>query len=184
MFKFPELENKRIKLIYLDDKWINNMYEYSNNPLFYNFLEFTHPKSIDDTKNYFAKLKERDAVETAHWWFVLLKEENKVIGSMGIHSIDWRKKDAELSYGISPDFWGKGIFQEILSMVLNFLYKVQSFHRLIATTMENNYRSIRGLEKVGFIKEAILRDYYLSHDGIRNNAVIMSILNSEYLIKK
>jgi [ribosomal protein S5]-alanine N-acetyltransferase len=180
LFKFPELDGKRVKLIHLDDKWLDDMFEYSSNPLLYKYFEFEPQKTFIESKNYLTRLKERNNVDTAHYWFILFKNENKVIGSFGIHDIDWRKKDGELSYGISPEYWGKGIFQEILQIVLEFLYKIRGFHRLIATTREDNYPSIKGLEKIGFIKEATLRDYYLSYDGSRYNAVIMSILNNEF----
>ena len=181
MFQFPELEGKRVKLIHLDDKWLDDMYEYSSNPSLYNYLEFEAQKTFSDTKNYFTKLIERNSKNTAHYWFVFLKSENKVIGSFGIHDIDWRKKDGEVSYGISPNFWGQGIFQETLNLVLNFLYKNKDFYRIIATTREDNFPSVKGLEKAGFKIDAILRDYYLSYDASRHNGVIMSILRPEFI---
>jgi [ribosomal protein S5]-alanine N-acetyltransferase len=178
--EFTELLGKRIKLIQLDESNLDDMYEYSKNPLLYLYLEIKPHQTFNDTKQYFDKLTHRSSMDTNHHWFISLKDSGKVIGSFGVINIDWRKKIAEIGYGIHPDYWRKGYFKEVLHVVLRYLFFHHQFHRIYATTHSNNLSSIRGLESVGFQKEGVHRDHYLHHDGKRFDAVVLSILHHEY----
>lgn len=178
--KFPDLFGTRIKLIQLSEDGLSDMYEYSKNPLLYRYLEFEPQKTIEDTTEYLHKLIKRSGAENAHYWFISLIHNNKIIGSIGVHDIDWRKGNAEISYGLSPDSWGKGYFNEMLQIILKYLFVDKGFYRIYATTRFDNEPSIRALRKVGFQKEGTLRDYYLSKDGKRYDAVILAILKNEY----
>ena len=178
--EFSELTGERIKLINLDKSGLDDMYEYSKNPLLYRYFEFPPQKTKKETEEYLEKLIKRNSADNAHYWFIRLLENDKIIGSFGVHDIDWRKKDAEVSYGISPDYWGKGYFKETLRTVLKYLFKEHDFHRVIATTRFDNLSSIRGLESVGFQHEGRLREYYFSHNGKRYDAVVLGILRREF----
>ena len=177
---FPDLKGNRIILSSLDKSGLDDMYEYSKNPLLYKYLEFEPHKSINETRDYLLKLISRSNVNNAHYWFIRLTENRKVIGTFGVHDIDFRKGMAEISYGISPAYWSKGYFKEVLKIVLDFLFFSKKFHRIFATTRFDNLPSIKGLEKLGFKKEATLRDFYLSSDGNYYDAVILAILKHEY----
>lgn len=178
--KFPELSGERIRLIELDEGGLEDMHEYSKNPLLYKHLEHKPQKTIEDTRLYLRELIKRSELEDAHYWFVSLIETRKIIGSFGIHDIDLRRKSAELSYGLSPDYWGKGYFGEVLKVVLKYLFSEQGFHRISATTHYDNLASIKALEKAGFQREGTLRNFYLSYDGTRQDAAVLAILKPEY----
>jgi len=177
---FPDLYSDRINLKQIGMYGLDDMYEYSIIDSFYDFLEFLPQKSINDTKEYLEKLLTRHHNDNAHYWFVELKENNKIIGSFGIHDIDWRKKIGEVSYGISPNYGKKGYFSEALHTVLKHCFKEMQFHRVCATTRVDNIGSIKGLLKIGFKKEGILRDYYLNYEGKRYDAAILAILKKDY----
>ncbi len=177
---FPELQGQRIRLIQLDESHLEGMFEYSRDPRFYRYFEFKPQVNMEETRAYLQRLIERSSINTAHYWFIYLTGSNKVIGSIGVHDIDWRKKSGEISYGLSPAYWGQGLFGETLQLILKYLFDECDFHRVCATTREDNAPSIKALEKIGFKKEGILRDYYLAHDGQRYHAAILAVLRNEY----
>lgn len=176
---FRDLHGKRIKLSKIDESGLQDMYEYSKNPLLYRYFEYEPQKSIEETEEYLRKLIRRSESENGHYWFIKLNT-GKVIGSFGVIDIDWRRKNAEIGYGISPDYWGKGYFSEALNLILEFLFNEQNFHRIFAKTQPDNLSSIRSLERAGFKREGTMRDFYLSYDGKRHDAVILAILRQEY----
>ena len=179
--KFPELYGKRVRLDELSLSGLADMYEYSKNPLLYKYFEFEPQKSVEETKAYLIELLKRSEADNAHYWFIHLIESGKIIGTFGVHDIDQRKKSAEVSYGISPDYWGMGYFTETLKIVLDYLFFKCDFYRINATTRSDNIPSIKGLENAGFQKEGILRGYYLSYNGKRHDAAILAILQHEYV---
>ena len=96
-------------------------------------------------------------------------------------NIDNNRNSAEIGYGLSPDYWGQGYFGESLSIVLNYLFINLEFYRISAKTRFDNIPSFKALEKVGFKKEGVMRNFYLSANGKRYDAVLFSILRDEFL---
>ena len=179
--KFIDLESERLNLIKLGMFGLDDMHEYSTKEEVYTYLEFPPHKTKNETKLYLRKLLRRSELDNAHYWFVKLSEEDKIIGTFGVHDIDWRKKIGEVSYGISPDYSQRGFFSEALKTVLEFCFNELEFHRVCATTRFDNIGSVKGLKKLGFIEEGTLRDFYLSFDGRRYDALILAILRKNFL---
>ena len=180
---FDNLYGDRINLIDLIDvgiRGLDDMYEYSCKPSFYKYLEYEPHKTKDETLAYLYKLIERSKSESGHYWFIMYIENQKIIGSFGLSEIDFRKGSLEIGYGLSPEYWGIGLFNETLMMVLRYLFAKLNYCRVSAKTASVNIHSIKALEKVGFIKEGVMRDYYLSTEGTRYDATLLSILRDEF----
>ena len=173
---FPDLKGNRIILSSIDKSGLDDMYEYSKNPLLYKYLEFEPQKSINETRDYLIKLISRSNVDNAHYWFIRLTENRKVIGTFGVHDIDWRKQSAEISYGISPDYWGKGHIFEATGLVLEYCFETLNMERINAVTRKDNLPSISVLKTAGFEIEGNLREYYLKYDKTRHDAAILGLL--------
>jgi len=182
---FENLYGERIDLIEISMGGLMDMYEYSTNSSFYKHMEYKPHESLEETKQYLKKLIDRSCSDSGHYWFIFLKVEEKIIGTFGLQNIDRRKGSAEIGYGISPDYWGHGYFSETLIMVLKYLFLKLGFHRVSAITQVDNIASIKALEKVGFRKEGIMRDYYLSlKDRRRYDAEMLAILRDEFSYKE
>ena len=182
---FENIYGKRIDLIEINMEGLMDMYEYSKNPSFYKHMEYKPHQSLEETRQYLKKLIRRSCSDSGHYWFIFLKVEEKIIGTFGLLNVDRRKGNAELGYGISPDYWGQGYFHETLMMVLKYLFLQLDFHRVSVITQADNVASIKALEKVGFRKEGIMRDYYLSFkDRRRYDAEMLAILRDEFSYKE
>ena len=81
MIKLKNITGKKLKLIDLDMKYLDDMYEYSSNPRMYEYFEFEAHKTKNETKSYLKKLIKRSNKKNAHWWFIQLKKSSKIIGS-------------------------------------------------------------------------------------------------------
>ena len=178
---FIDLESERLNLLELGMFGLEDMHEYSIKEEFYRYLEFSPHKTKEDTIAYLQKLIQRSDREDAHYWFIKFSEENKIIGTLGLHDIDWRKRIGEVSYGISPDYSRRGLFTEALMRVLDYCFNELEFERICASTMANNMASVNGLKKCGFVQKTTLNNHYLSEDdGLRHDALILEILRNEY----
>ena len=180
---FPNLYGDRIDLIDLNEigeKGLKDMFEYSQEPAFYNHMEYEPHKTMEETREYLHKLFKRSRSDTGHYWFISLKEENKIIGTVGLLNIDERKGCAGITYGLSPHYWSKGYFSEALEMVLRCLFLEHSFYRVYVVTQTTNQPSINALRRAGFKKEGVMRGYYLSFkDEKRYDAAIFGLLRGE-----
>ena len=178
--KFPDLNGKRINLVKIDKNILSDLHEYSTNPLVYQYLEFPAFTDINETEDYLNKLIKRSEGENAQYWSINSIKHKKVIGTVGVLNINWKRMNGEIGFGLSPDHWGNGYANEAIKILLNFLFHNLNFYKISATTRSDHAQSINVLKKMGMTREGILRDYYLSHDRKRFDASIFSSLGHEY----
>jgi len=113
------------------------------------------------------------------WWGIELKATGRLIGTCGY--CRWNKQHhwAEIGYDLWPDHWGQGLMPEALRALLRYGFQEMELNRIEATTHTENRRSQRVLEKLGFQREGLLREYYY-RDGEYNDQVAFSLLEREW----
>ena len=84
-----------------------------------------------------------------------LKENGKVIGSLGIEANDNDHIGAdrlgrEIGYVLSKDYWGRGLMPEAVMAVINFCFNTLSYDYLLCGHFIWNSQSARVIEKCGF----------------------------------
>lgn len=87
-------------------------------------------------------------------YVVVLKKSGNVIGTINVFEDNSRAVDTmEIGYSISPAYRRKGYAYEALSALLDLLQKDLLLDMVVAGILEENYISVRLLEKLGFQKE-------------------------------
>ena len=102
------------------------------------------------------------------------------IGNIGLHSIDWKNRNAELGIVIGEKaYWGQGYGTDAIRTLLGLAFHEMNLHRVFLRVDEDNARGIRCYEKVGFRREGTLREVIFK-EGVYCNQHVMSILRSEF----
>lgn len=86
---------------------------------------------------------------------VVLKEENKVIGGIGLHD---RKPDKslaklnqrEIGYVLHPKYWGRGIIPEAVNRLLKYAFDELDLDLIWSGHFDFNHNSKRVIDKCGF----------------------------------
>lgn len=89
---------------------------------------------------------------------IVLKENNKVIGSLGVEEYGMEQalseffdyQGREIGYVLSKDYWGKGLMPEAVKVVIDYLFNVQKLDFLTCGYYEFNNQSKKVQEKCGF----------------------------------
>jgi ribosomal-protein-alanine N-acetyltransferase len=173
---FSDLIGNRVDLVGLNSKYLRDMHEYSTQPAMFQFFEFDHHNSFEQTASYFDRLTDRSNETDAKWWFIKLKETNKAIGTVGVHDINWLRLSGEISYGISPNYWKKGFFVESAEILINFLQVKLKLRRITAKTSVLNEPSVKALKKLGFAEEGRFKDFYRNSDGQYTDALTFALV--------
>ena len=88
----------------------------------------------------------------------------------GVIGLDFRddvyRKAPLLGYWISEDLWGRGIMTQAIKLVSNYALYNLDIVRIQAGVLGNNERSMRVLEKAGYIKEGILKNNIIKNGAI------------------
>jgi ribosomal-protein-alanine N-acetyltransferase len=86
---------------------------------------------------------------------------------------------AHLGYGLDHRFVGRGLMSEALRTVIDHAFYETNLHRIMANTMPHNERSLRLLERLGFEREGLAKNYlYLA--GAWRDHVLMSLTNTNW----
>lgn len=143
------------------------------------FTFMPYPYTVKDGKR-MVEATCRGRVEgTAYNFLIIEKPSNRVAGMIHLGGINKRFKRAETGYWIGKEFRRKGMMSEALRLVVRFAFKELGLHRIAAYVFLDNEKSIKLLEKVGFRREGVLRDFVKHHNKWRD-CIIYSMLRREY----
>jgi ribosomal-protein-alanine N-acetyltransferase len=128
-------------------------------------------------------------VRTMHGWYVsryaiqwgiTLRDEGRVLGLCGIHDWSRARRKALVGYDLARAYWGQGIAGEAVRAVLQFAFEELELELLEATTVIENARSIRLLERLGFSFDRVRPENILEADGRFNGRAVYRLPRSQY----
>ncbi|WP_188456279.1 GNAT family N-acetyltransferase [Virgibacillus oceani] len=93
------------------------------------------------------------------------KETGKLIGSSGLHRIDWDVPKFEIGYWIDSRFSGKGFISEAVEGITNFAFNELNAKRVEIRCDAKNTKSRAIPERLKFDLEGVLRNEDCSVDG-------------------
>jgi ribosomal-protein-alanine N-acetyltransferase len=97
------------------------------------------------------------------YWGIALRDSNKLIGTCGYNSWSQTHRRTEISYDLSKDYWGQGIMIRSVMQLCRFAFDRMKVNRIQATTAIDNFPSMKLLDKLGFQKEGILKEFGFLH---------------------
>ena len=102
----------------------------------------------------------------------------KLIGAVGL-IIEADFDRAELGYWIGRPFWGCGYATEAARTVLDFAFGPLGLHRVHANHFARNPASGRVMQKIGMVREGMLRRHAKKGDAYED-LVVYGMLKSEW----
>ncbi|MBP7320290.1 MAG: GNAT family N-acetyltransferase, partial [Lachnospiraceae bacterium] len=112
--------------------------------------------------------------EVDYVFAVVLKQENKLIGDINYSEED--DDTYEIGYDFNEFFWGHGYAAESCKEIIRHLFETVGARRVIAQCNDDNERSIRLLEKLGFRREGyFLEDVSFKEDENGNPIYVNSL---------
>lgn len=138
------------------------------------------PKTIDDAQTFLSKVAQK--INLHDTWFqfaIILKENDELIGDIGIHFLDEENYQAEIGCTLAKDQHGKGIANEALKTTIDYLFKELKKHRITCSADPDNLASIKMIERLGFRKEAHFKQSILI-DGEWVDDIVYGLLKSEW----
>ncbi len=117
--------------------------------------------SIDDAKEFIQKILLLSENSEAVMWAITLIDETKLIGTIVYWHIEWENNKAEIGYEMLPEYQGKGMMTEALKKVIAFGFTELGFKTITADPKAINLRSVKLLEKLGFVRKGETGDGYV-----------------------
>ncbi len=85
--------------------------------------------------------------------------------------IPHREGVREIGYILRRDAWGRGYAREAATRIIDYGFQELGLRRIFADVDPDNTASIVLLEKLGFVREGLLRAEWETHIGVRDSYI-------------
>ena len=113
---------------------------------------------------------------------VIPDRHEHAIGLFQVRMLDPSLETAEWGFAIGSAFWGTGLFSESAHKVLEFCFDVVRIRRVEARACLENGRGNGALQKVGAIREGLLRKSFL-RNGRYHDQALWSIVADDWGVR-
>ncbi|UOQ43559.1 GNAT family N-acetyltransferase [Halobacillus salinarum] len=134
--------------------------------------------NTEDDSHFFVTQAIRDRKKRYRRRFVFVifeKRVKKVIGNIEMNIHDWDGV-GEIGFIIHPRYWGSGYATEAALLMLKYSFETCELHRVYATCDPANEASARVLDKIGMVKEGVLRKDLLIKGKWRDSAIYSMLI--------
>jgi RimJ/RimL family protein N-acetyltransferase len=132
----------------------------------------------EDELKWFEGLNERKPSDIV--FAIVLKESDELIGTMGLHGVDFRNGTAKTGSFIgNKKYWGKGFGTEAKMILLEYAFNTLNLRKICSVVYDYNGRSKRCLEKCGYHEEGILKQHQF-RNGSYHDAFQMAVFRDEF----
>lgn len=173
--KYIETERLILRKFVFDD-YKDMFFNYASHEKVTKFLTWQTHKTFDDSIAFLNNVVLPDYErEYTYRWVIVLKETNKVIGSIDVVNKNLKTMSAELGYVLGDEYWGQGIMPEAGKAVIKYLFD-EGFVRIFALHHVDNLKSGKVMQKIGMSHEGTLKKVALDKFGKHVDCEIYAIV--------
>jgi len=174
------LKGELVILRALEEEDAYELIKYVNDIEILQYLTLYRPLSLQDELEFIRRVREEMKQNRSFSFAVVDKGANKLIGTIGLHNVDWISRNAELGIVIwKKEYWGRGYGTDAMKLLLYYGFTFLNLHRIWLRVYSFNKRAIRAYEKIGFKMEGTLREHVFKN-GRYLDIHIMGILKYEF----
>jgi len=151
--RFPEIKTKRLVLRKIEESDCDVIFFLRTDKTVNKYIERPEnrqTKNKEDALKFIKDITEDIENFKSISWGITLKNNPQIIGTICLWNFSKNLKIAEVGYGLSPDYFNKGIMTEALKQVVEFGLGELNFDKIEAYTHTDNESSKKLLEKNGF----------------------------------
>lgn len=175
------LEGTYVRLVPPDFKYVDDLVEAAGPNEIWEFIATAPGQSREEMRAWIEEAIAETRNGSRIWFIVIRKSDNRAIGATSY--MDISRKDRGLEIGgtwLTPSAWRTPINTECKYLLLRHAFETLGYLRVQLKTDARNLRSQRAIERLGAVKEGILRKHMLVRDGYQRDTMIYSIVDAEW----
>jgi [ribosomal protein S5]-alanine N-acetyltransferase len=100
-----------------------------------------------------------------------LRATGEVLGDCALFHADEQCRRAEIGFSLQRKHWERGYMSEAASALIEHAFSTLNLRRIEADIDPRNVASARLLERLGFVREGLLRDRWMVGDEVSDSAL-------------
>lgn len=155
---------------------LGHVQRYAVRPEFYKYLPISEQTPESVAAFVLSRLTEGAEEPRAEFTFAVEPHDiGHIIGAVRLQVHDRQHRQGDLGFSLDSDYQGQGYATEAVRHVVRFGFDQLRLHRLWATAAVDNRRSWTLMERVGMVREGLLRDDKLVR-GVWRSSYLYAIL--------
>jgi RimJ/RimL family protein N-acetyltransferase len=176
--RLPELSGARVTLRELRAGDALSLFAAVTHPEVMRFIS-PPPATVEGFEQFIAWSQRQRAAGEGVSFAIVPRGSDIAIGLVEVRSRQRGFINAEWGFLIAYEFWGSGMFIDSARLAMEFAFGVIGIHRLEARAAIRNGRGNAALQKIGAVREGVLRKSFLRHGEILDQAM-WTILADEW----
>jgi len=160
------LATKRLRLEKIGEEHKKDLFSLLSNPKVHKYF----PKTLDDREKeeFFEKIQHQYNTIGYCFWAVIRKKDETFLGICGLLAqVIEEKKEVEVGYRLSDEFWGNGYGPEAALGCIEYAKEKLKVPSIISLIRSVNIQSIRVAEKNGLVFEKEVMFHDMPHNLYR-----------------
>jgi ribosomal-protein-alanine N-acetyltransferase len=154
------------------------LFRLASDPEVTRFFSWGPYRRLKDAEAYVAGLAAKRA-QGKMLEFVIVHADGGVIGVTGLSEFSLRDRRAVIGTWHGKEWWGRGANRQSKALALALAFQGLGLERVTAWCGTDNGRSQAALERLGFVREGVLRSWHV-HAGQPKDVIAYAMLRSEW----
>ncbi len=170
-----------VKLEPLDPSHADDLLAAGADPEIWRYMPIPQPGSTAEVRKWIDEAWKLAGAGEQLPFAIVDPETGRAVGStryLNIHRT-WRTLEIGWTW-LAASVQHSAVNTEVKLMLLKHAFEDQGALRVQFTTDGRNTRSQQAIERLGAVKEGVLRKFCIAHDGYVKDAVFYSILDTEW----
>lgn len=172
--ELPTLVTERLTLREIEDRDAEDFYAFARDPRVGPSAGWAPHSSLSETRTSIKLFRARHHDRNLGVYAMIERGSGRMIGTIELYDYI-AGHSAELGYSLSPDWWGQGMTEEAATALLDWGFAALRLRRVECTIYPANLRSIRVCEKLGFAREGLRQNGYLTLDGEVHDVLVYAM---------
>jgi RimJ/RimL family protein N-acetyltransferase len=108
--------------------------------------------------------------------------DDRLLGTITLHSLEWRHQRAEVGFWLSRESRGRGVATEALGSAVDWAFTEFELHRIEMVTapgLPYLPKVLELAERLGFVREGLMRERNFERER-RLDVIMLAVLHSEW----
>ncbi|MFG3348885.1 GNAT family N-acetyltransferase [Streptomyces sp. NPDC048018] len=170
---FPSISisTDRLVLRSYEEADIPAFVEMMNDELVVAWTSVPHPYTRADAEAWVRRIAPAERTEGRGIVFAVTEFlTQRLVGTLHLHSTDWRTRATQVAYVTAPWARGEGYATESVLAAAQWLFGDRGFERIELRTPADNTASQQVAQKIGCISEGVLRNAWIARSQTQSGA--------------
>jgi ribosomal-protein-alanine N-acetyltransferase len=157
---FPELTTERLLLRRITDADLPALFAMRRDRKIMQYIDRPIAVTIDDALALLTKMDDLIDTNEGINWAITIQGKPEMIGNIGYYRSQREHHRSEIGYMMIPECEGKGIMHEAMNACIKYGFGPMGLHTIEGVVNPANDKSIKVLERCGFVREGYYKENY------------------------